>query len=130
MTTMHGQDWTPITFATRAPLSTTNGNTAKSGTPHKRHAAVSVTNVGLSARKLNDETEELRHATVSTDLRTALQKARQAKGLTQKGLAVMLNVDAKLVAEYEAGKGIPNNGVIARMEKALGAKLPRVAKQR
>ena len=30
--------------------------------------------------------------------------------------------------EYEAGKAVPNNGLIAKMERALGCKLPRAPK--
>ena len=32
------------------------------------------------------------------------------------------------IQEYEKGTAIPNNAVIARIEKALGAKLPRAKK--
>jgi len=48
--------------------------------------------------------------------------------MTQKQLAVALVMDAKTVNEYESGKAIPNNAVIAKMEKTLGVKLPRAAK--
>jgi len=33
------------------------------------------------------------------------------------------------VQSYEAGKAIPNNALIARMERALGVKLPRAPKK-
>lgn len=71
----------------------------------------------------------LSDATVSKDLKIALQQARTAKGMTQKDLAQKLQMDAKTVNEYESGKAIPNNAVIAKMERALGAKLPRAAKK-
>lgn len=67
--------------------------------------------------------------TVSTDLKRALSTARTAKGMTQKQLAQALVMDAKTVQEYEQGKAIPNNAVIAKMEKALGVKLPRAPKK-
>eukprot|EP00966_Prymnesium_polylepis_P309166 7144754-Prymnesium_polylepis.1 len=57
-------------------------------------------------------------------------KARTVKGLTQKALGAQLNMPASTVADYESGRALPDNAVIARMERALGAKLPRAAKQR
>ena len=41
-----------------------------------------------------------------------------------------LNMAPNVINEYESGKGIPNNAVIARIEKALGAKLPRAQKKK
>ena len=68
-------------------------------------------------------------ATVSKDLRLAITQARNAKGLTQKQLATQLNMQPQVINEYESGKAIPNNQIIAKIEKALGAKLPRAPKK-
>ena len=68
-------------------------------------------------------------AKVPTDLKVAIQKARAAKGLTQKQLAQQLNMQPQVINEYESGKGVPNNAINAKIEKALGAKLPRVPKK-
>ena len=68
-------------------------------------------------------------ATVSKDLRLAITQARNAKGLTQKQLATQLNMQPQVINEYESGKAIPNNQVIAKIERALGAKLPRAPKK-
>lgn len=65
---------------------------------------------------------------VGTDLKKALQQARQAKGLTQKQLAAQCQMQPQIINEYEQGKGIPNNQIIAKLEKVLGAKLPRAKK--
>merc|ERR1719263_2157788 len=67
------------------------------------------TGTGMSAAKLDAETEELKHKTVSKDLRLAISKARTAKGLTQKQLATQLNMQPQVINEYESGKAIPNN---------------------
>jgi len=88
-----------------------------------------TTGSGMSAAKLDAETDELKHATVSTDLKQAMIKARNAKGLTQKQLAQQLNMQPQVINEYESGKAIPNNAVIAKIERHLGAKLPRAAKK-
>ncbi|EOD28180.1 hypothetical protein EMIHUDRAFT_447165 [Emiliania huxleyi CCMP1516] len=87
------------------------------------------TGTGMSAAKLDAETEELKHKTVSKDLRLAISKARTAKGLTQKQLATQLNMQPQVINEYESGKAIPNNAIIAKIERALGAKLPRAPKK-
>ena len=60
-------------------------------------------------------------ATVSKDLRLAITQARNAKGLTQKQLATQLNMQPQVINEYESGKAIPNNQIIAKIERALGA---------
>jgi len=60
---------------------------------------------------------------VELDLRLRIQKARQAKGWTQKELAQRINEKATVVADYEAGKAIPNSQIISKMERALGAHL-------
>lgn len=56
-------------------------------------------------------------------------KARNAKGLSQKELANRLQMDQKTITEYEQGKGIPNNAIIAKIERELGCKLPRPPKK-
>ena len=56
-------------------------------------------------------------------------QARNAKGMSQKELAQKLMTDVKTVQEYESGKAIPNNALIAKMERELGAKLPRAPKK-
>ncbi len=84
---------------------------------------------------------------VGNNLRIAIQQARTAKGWTQKELAQKLNEPAQVINQcvlglnfsrvvlahvvvirYEAGTCIPNNQMIAKFEKILGAKLPRPKK--
>eukprot|EP00001_Collodictyon_triciliatum_P181632 32418_6 len=77
----------------------------------------------LNTKKLDEETEELRHRTVSLDFSRKLQQARQAKGMTQKELATAINEPASTVNTYEAGKAIPNSQIISKMERVLGVKL-------
>ena len=55
-------------------------------------------------------------------------QARTAKGWTQKQLGTAINEKPQVVGEYEQGKAIPNNSLIAKMERALGCKLPRPKK--
>lgn len=58
----------------------------------------------------------------------AIEKARTAKKMTQQDLARVLVVQAPVIKQYENGSAIPNNAFIAKIEKILGVKLPRVKK--
>lgn len=115
-----------MTFSNKKPG---GGGGTPRATEAQRRPGGSGTSSGISAAALENETEELKHQTVSKDLRIAIQQARNAKGLTQKQLAQQLQVQPQVINEYESGKAIPNNGVIAKIERALGAKLPRAAKK-
>jgi len=77
----------------------------------------------LNTAKLDAETEELKHKTVDMSVGKAIQKGRQAKEMTQKELATKINEKPQVVVEYEQGKALPNQQVLAKMERALGIKL-------
>ncbi|KAG7882178.1 hypothetical protein KL905_000328 [Ogataea polymorpha] len=53
----------------------------------------------------------------------AIQKARQDKKMTQKDLATKVNEKQNVINDYEAGRAIPNQQVLAKLERALGVKL-------
>lgn len=63
-------------------------------------------------------------------LSQALMKARADKKMTQKQLATAINEKPQIVGEYESGKAIPNGQIIAKLERALGVKLPRGPKKK
>jgi len=84
---------------------------------NKQHAT------SKNTTKLDRETEELHHDKVGLDLSKCIQQARQSKGMTQKDLATKINEKPQIVNEYEAGKAIPNQQIITKMERALGVKL-------
>merc|ERR1711874_3600 len=77
----------------------------------------------LNTAKLDRETEELKHQTVSMDVGRLIQKGRQAKNLTQKDLATKICEKPQIVNEYESGKALPNQAVLAKMERVLELKL-------
>ena len=60
---------------------------------------------------------------VGMSLGKLIQKGRQDKGITQKELATKVCEKPQVVNEYEQGKGIPNNQIMIKLEKALGIKL-------
>lgn len=53
----------------------------------------------------------------------AIQQGRQAKGISQKDLATKINEKPQIVNDYEAGRGIPNNIILGKMERVIGIKL-------
>mmetsp|Transcript_33305 Transcript_33305/g.78488 ORF Transcript_33305/g.78488 Transcript_33305/m.78488 type:complete len:126 (+) Transcript_33305:86-463(+) len=117
------QDWEPVVLRKNKPTGGAAGGAAagpKGGTSKQTAAGVDI-------RKLEAEDDDapMRLPTVSMDLRVAIAQARQAKGLSQKDLAAKLMIPAKTIQEYEAGKAIPNNALIAKIERNLGCKLPR-----
>jgi ribosome-binding protein aMBF1 (putative translation factor) len=74
------------------------------------------------------ESEDTAVETVSHDIKIAIQKARQAKGWNQKQLAEAISAKPDIIRDYENGKAIPDNALIAKIEKVTGIKLPRAPK--
>lgn len=72
---------------------------------------------------MDRETEELKHDKIPLDLGKLIQQGRQSKGLSQKDLATKVNEKAQVINDYEAGRGIPNQMVIGKIERVLGIKL-------
>ena len=77
----------------------------------------------INTAKLDRETEELHHNTVGLEVGKLIQKARQAKEMTQKDLATKICEKIQIVNEYEAGKAIPNQQILSKLERALGIRL-------
>jgi ribosome-binding protein aMBF1 (putative translation factor) len=74
------------------------------------------------------EKEEVPLPTVSIDLKIAMQQARMSAKLSQKDLAAKMCVPIQVIHSYENGTVIPNNAFIAKIEKVLNTKLPRIKK--
>lgn len=81
------------------------------------------TNLGKTAKRLDDDTENYKHKTIDPALRANIQRYRQAKGLTQTDLARLINERATIINEYEGGKAIPSEAIIVKMEKVLNVHL-------
>jgi putative transcription factor len=128
------QDWNPVVFSKRG-----RGGKGKTGeraaTQARQHGqAVQTTKkfeagsnkqrrVGTSLRKLDEETEDFRHAQVSLSMGKRIQQARLAKKWTQKDLAQRINEKSTVINDYENGRAIPNNQIISKIERALGCQL-------
>ncbi|KAF5280718.1 hypothetical protein FQR65_LT15009 [Abscondita terminalis] len=84
---------------------------------NKQHVAAKNT------AKLDRETEELRHDSIPLEVGKLIQQGRQAKNLSQKELATKINEKPQVITDYEAGRGIPNNVIIGKIERVIGIKL-------
>lgn len=105
-----------INAAQRQGLEIETSKKFSAGQNKQHDAAKNVT-------KLDRETEELHHDTVSLDVGRLIQQGRQAKSMTQKDLAAKICEKPQVVNEYENGKAIPNQAVLSKLERALGIKL-------
>ncbi|GFR12481.1 endothelial differentiation-related factor 1 [Trichonephila clavata] len=84
---------------------------------NKQHAT------SLNTLKLDKETEELHHETISLDVGRLIQQGRQSKNLTQKDLATRINEKQQVINDYEAGRAVPNQNVLTKIERVIGMKL-------
>ncbi|XP_011337198.1 endothelial differentiation-related factor 1 homolog isoform X3 [Ooceraea biroi] len=134
---MSDWDTAPITLRKRAPKSSTL-KTEKAVNDARRQGFTVETQAKCEYRggganrqhvttkntaKLDRETEELKHDQIPLELGKLIQQGRQSKGLSQKDLATKVNEKAQVINDYEAGRGIPNQMVIGKIERVLGLKL-------
>jgi putative transcription factor len=64
---------------------------------------------------------------ITLEFKLALQKARQAKGLTQGDLAKLINVTQKVIQDYESGKAVPIGNIINLLNRKLETVLPKMS---
>tara|TARA_A100001011_G_scaffold370806_1_gene427500 strand:+ start:726 stop:1049 length:324 start_codon:yes stop_codon:yes gene_type:complete len=102
---MEHQDWNPIVL---------NNKTTK-----MKEASI---NKQVSQKKPDDDLK----VTAPPSLGKLMAQARGNK--TRKVVAQELGIAETVLSRWETGKDIPKNADIAKIERALGAKLPRVKK--
>jgi len=90
----------------------------KYGAASNKHAVTT-----LNTAKLDQESEELKHDKVPLEVGKLIAKGRAEKGLTQKDLATKINEKPQVINDYEAGRGVPNQQVLGKIERAIGIKL-------
>lgn len=130
------QDWEPVVVRKKAPNAAANKDEKAVNAARRSGAEIDTTkkyNAGtnkaassgtsLNTKRLDEDTENLAHERVSSDLKKNLMQARLDKKMTQAQLAQMINEKPQVIQEYESGKAIPNNQIIGKLERALGAKL-------
>ncbi len=74
------------------------------------------------------EEKEKPLASITVELKTAIQQARMSAKMSQKDLASKMCVPIAVIHTYENGTAIPTNAFIAQIEKILKTKLPRLKK--
>nr|SVE73935.1 EOG090X0ILG [Daphnia atkinsoni] len=131
---MSDNQWEPVIIKKRLPkgVSSTSDKVVNAArrqgleveTVTKYGAATNKhTGTSLNTAKLDQESEELKHASLSMDIAKLIQKGRQDKGFTQKDLATKINEKPQIITDYEAGRGIPNQQILGKIERAIGMKL-------
>jgi putative transcription factor len=142
-----GQDWEPANVgrSTKPFAKATAGDKRQQLTAAQRAGGASTqhrqfvtanahghgpmgTSAGAGARKLAEETETFKVQKTGLSFGKALMKARMAKKMSQKDLGTKINEKPQVIQQYESGKAVPNPAIITKMERALGAKLPRPPK--
>lgn len=78
----------------------------------------------MNSKRLAEDTESLKHESVSMGLKKLLQQERGKAKLTQKEMATLMNIKPQIIQDYEAGRGIPNPQMLTKMERIIKQKNP------
>jgi len=128
-------DWDTVTVLKKKPLKAAQMKTESAINQARRQGLEVETHQKFNAgqnkqreptrntAKLDRETEELKHKNIDTNVARLIQQGRQAKALSQKDLATKINEKPQIINDYEAGRGIPNNIILGKMERVLQIKL-------
>ncbi|KAF9343067.1 multiprotein-bridging factor 1 [Mortierella sp. AD094] len=60
---------------------------------------------------------------VTVDVGKVMAKARIEKKITQKELSAVVHEKPSVINDYEAGRAVPNQQVLGKIERALGVRL-------
>ncbi|ODQ81274.1 hypothetical protein BABINDRAFT_160645 [Babjeviella inositovora NRRL Y-12698] len=78
---------------------------------------------GQRLTKIDRENEVAPPKKVDQSVGKAIAQGRQEKKMTQKDLATKINEKPNVINDYEAGRAVPNQQLLGKMERALGVKL-------
>lgn len=78
---------------------------------------------GQRLAKLDDTDDVVQNKKVDASVGKTISQARLEKKLTQKDLATKINEKPQVINDYEAGRAIPNQQLLGKLERALGVKL-------
>ncbi|ODV96848.1 hypothetical protein PACTADRAFT_48656 [Pachysolen tannophilus NRRL Y-2460] len=78
---------------------------------------------GQKLAKIDRENEVAPPKKIDASVGKAISKARLDKKMTQKDLATKVNEKQNVINDYEAGRAVPNQQLLAKLEKTLGVKL-------
>ena len=111
------QQWEPVIFRKRGGG---GASSSQSETETLTRKPAVVRDKGAAMAKLDNETEELKHARVSGDVRKNLVALRLGRKLTQEQLARAMNEQVATVKAYESGTAIPNPQILIRFARFFG----------
>lgn len=123
---MSGQDWNQVVIrggkatsgaAGKAAKIRTKNITAKYRTPNSHQSKDQL------KKSVEEDTGDYSIKKVSLEISKQIQKARLAKGMSQKDLAQNINQKSSVISAYEAGKAIPNGRILSQIGKVLGVTL-------
>ncbi|XP_064649720.1 endothelial differentiation-related factor 1 homolog [Lineus longissimus] len=132
---MAEQDWDQVTYLRKPAQKAShlrsqkvvNSALRQGGSVETTKKFSAATNKQHSSNKdtarLDGETEELHHETVPLSVGRAIQQQRGVLKLTQKDLATKVNEKPQVINDYEAGRAIPNQQILSKLERHLGIKL-------
>jgi ribosome-binding protein aMBF1 (putative translation factor) len=113
---MDHQDWEPVVWNKKNKKKVTASNGNSTSSTNRSHTRTRL-------HKL--ENGETVRTTTSHIFRTALQKARTHKQLSQQMLAKQCNIPTNLLQGFEKGTSIPSVQVRQRLNRVLETTLPK-----
>eukprot|EP00794_Sanderia_malayensis_P016070 gene16070-17693_t len=135
---MAQSDWDSVTYLKKKPMNAKEARSQQAinaamrkgtGVDTERKFTAATNKQHTASRdtaKLERETEELQHAHVSLEVGKLIQKIRMEREMTQKELATKINEKPQVINDYEAGRAIPNNQIMNKLERALGVCATRI----
>eukprot|EP00457_Paulinella_chromatophora_P017355 gb/GEZN01018386.1/.p1 GENE.gb/GEZN01018386.1/~~gb/GEZN01018386.1/.p1 ORF type:complete len:141 (+),score=24.73 gb/GEZN01018386.1/:144-566(+) len=132
------QDWEERVLTKRGPgpklsksQATTAARTGQADTVKKFGGGANSKTGPTNASKLDDnEVDDFKHKEIPLEFKKALMQARMAKKMTQVQLATAINTKSNVIQTYENGTAIPDGAIIAKLNRALGTRLPKIPKKK
>lgn len=78
---------------------------------------------GQRLAKIDRENEVAPPPKIDVSVGRAIQKGRLDKALSQKDLAAKVNEKPNVINDYEAGRAVPNQQLLGKIERVIGVKL-------
>lgn len=115
---MCDQFYDPRTYCKKAPPAGSAAAKAAAGRPVNRPDAAT-----RRMNEIDNNTENFEIQKSGMDLANRMKNLRNQKEMTQKDLALRASVKVDVIRDYENGKAIPDQKLIARFEQILGGPL-------
>ena len=123
----HFQDWEPVVINIPKTRPGQNAKKATNSTQSdrvpKKKSSNTQSKASDNSTKIEKADEAKRIETVSIDIARTIQQRRTEKKWTQKELATKICEQHRVISDYEAGRAIPNNQVLVKLERVLEVKL-------